>query len=30
MYEEHLYKQELLYTLSNDNQLVDNVKMHLR
>ncbi len=30
MYEQHLYKQQLLNALSNDNQLVDNVKLHLR
>jgi hypothetical protein len=30
MYEEHLYKQQLYNTLSNDQELVDNVKLQLR
>lgn len=30
MYEEYLYKQELLNTFGKDNELVDNVKLQLR
>ena len=30
MYEEYLYKQELLDAFGKDNELVDNVKLQLR
>lgn len=30
MYEEYLYKQELLNTFGKDNELVDNVQLQLR
>jgi hypothetical protein len=30
MYEEYLYKEELLNTFGKDNELVDNVKLQLR
>jgi hypothetical protein len=30
MYEEYLYKQELLDTFGKDNELIDNVQLQLR
>lgn len=30
MYEEYLYKEELMNTFGKDNELVDNVKLQLR
>ena len=30
MYEQYLYKQQLLNTFGKDNELVDNVKLQLR